>query len=294
MFSVDASGPVVVIEARTRSRVPAGCSGCGVVSDWIHSRYVRHLADAAIGGHPVRVDLSVRRLYCENASCPKVTFAEQVPGLTVRYQREQLPLVGVPACFQTFSDTARKARERGAPCPACATARAETAAEERVVVSSEHWIAVVPFAARRPYEVHVLARRHVPDLTALERAERAELALIYRAVLGCFETVADSPLPYMALWFQASAGPHGRDLTHLHAQVFSDRYSSSQVRGRPQVNGGGRCGRERGGAGAGGERSSGGVPFVMNNGIEAFSPPLQQMGFGHFSAGNPLPPLRAS
>ncbi|MET8631158.1 ISL3 family transposase, partial [Kitasatospora sp. NPDC004669] len=25
--------------------------------------------------------------YCENSACPKVTFAEQVPGLTVRYQR---------------------------------------------------------------------------------------------------------------------------------------------------------------------------------------------------------------
>ncbi|MFE8990760.1 hypothetical protein ACFYMI_23580 [Streptomyces collinus] len=53
----------------------------------MHSRYVRHLADAALGGQPVRIDLSVRRLYCENSACPKVTFAERVPGLTVRYQR---------------------------------------------------------------------------------------------------------------------------------------------------------------------------------------------------------------
>ncbi|MGW7198505.1 hypothetical protein [Streptomyces chryseus] len=29
----------------------------------------------------------MRRLYCENPDCPKVTFAEQVAGLTVRYQR---------------------------------------------------------------------------------------------------------------------------------------------------------------------------------------------------------------
>ncbi|WP_405786562.1 ISL3 family transposase [Streptomyces sp. NBC_00029] len=48
---------------------------------------------ATIGDRPLyeakprRVDLSVRRLYCENTTCPKVTFAEQVPGLTVRYQR---------------------------------------------------------------------------------------------------------------------------------------------------------------------------------------------------------------
>ncbi|MGW6472893.1 ISL3 family transposase [Streptomyces nigra] len=36
---------------------------------------------------PVVIDLSVRRLYCENSDCPKTTFAEQVTGLTVRYQR---------------------------------------------------------------------------------------------------------------------------------------------------------------------------------------------------------------
>ncbi|MDX3315040.1 hypothetical protein P1S61_39495 [Streptomyces sp. ME08-AFT2] len=33
------------------------------------------------------IELSVRRLNCENTACVKVTFAEQAPGLTVRYQR---------------------------------------------------------------------------------------------------------------------------------------------------------------------------------------------------------------
>ncbi|MFJ4567837.1 ISL3 family transposase [Streptomyces caelestis] len=86
-MSVDVAGPFVVVSARTRSRSPAGCTGCGALSAWVHSRYVRHLADVALGGRPVRIDLSVRRLYCENSACPKLTFAEQVPGLTVRYQR---------------------------------------------------------------------------------------------------------------------------------------------------------------------------------------------------------------
>ncbi|MDT9701845.1 transposase family protein [Streptomyces sp. P17] len=77
---------VVVITARTRDG-PAACTGCGQSSDWLHSRCQRHIADEAVGGRPVRIDLTVRRLYCENANCPKVTFAEQVDGLTVRYQR---------------------------------------------------------------------------------------------------------------------------------------------------------------------------------------------------------------
>ncbi|HET6352882.1 transposase family protein [Streptomyces sp.] len=87
VFSVELSDAVVAVRARTRSGVPAGCTGCGQLSAWCHSRYVRRLADVTVGGRPLRIDLSVRRLYCENATCPKKTFAEQVPGLTVRYQR---------------------------------------------------------------------------------------------------------------------------------------------------------------------------------------------------------------
>jgi transposase len=85
--SVNTAGPVAVIHARTRAQTPGSCSGCGSASDWIHSRYVRQLADTAVGGRPVRIELLVRRLYCENRSCPKKTFVEQVDGLTVRYQR---------------------------------------------------------------------------------------------------------------------------------------------------------------------------------------------------------------
>ncbi|MGW1616440.1 ISL3 family transposase [Streptomyces sp. NPDC002285] len=87
IVSVDATGPRVTVRSRTRDEVPARCTGCDVSSSWVHSRYVRHLADSALGGRPVRIELSVRRLYCENAVCPKVTFAEQTDGLTVRYQR---------------------------------------------------------------------------------------------------------------------------------------------------------------------------------------------------------------
>ncbi|MGW8375412.1 ISL3 family transposase [Streptomyces sp. ODS28] len=84
--SVEVADDVLVCTAHTRE-APVACPGCGAVADWEHSRYVRHVADEAVGGRPVRIDLSVRRLYCENPQCVKVTFVEQVDGLTVRYQR---------------------------------------------------------------------------------------------------------------------------------------------------------------------------------------------------------------
>ena len=49
--------------------------------------------------------------------------------------------------------------------------------------AGEHWTAFVPFAARWPIEVHLLPHRHVPDLAALDDAERAELAVLYRRLL---------------------------------------------------------------------------------------------------------------
>ncbi|WP_420802789.1 transposase family protein [Streptomyces adustus] len=67
--------------------VPKVCPGCGQVSDRVHSRNARHVADKAVGGRPVVIDLSVRRLYCEWPDCPKATLVEQVEELTERYQR---------------------------------------------------------------------------------------------------------------------------------------------------------------------------------------------------------------
>jgi hypothetical protein len=73
----------------------------------VHSRYVRHVADEAVGGRPVVIDLSVRRLYCENPACPKTTFVEQIAGLTERYQRRTPALRRVVAVALAGSAGAR-------------------------------------------------------------------------------------------------------------------------------------------------------------------------------------------
>jgi transposase len=87
VHDVQVDADLVRVMAQTREGVAVPCPGCGNSSDWRHSRYVRHVADEALGGRRVVIDLSVRRLYCPNPACPKATFVEQVPGLTVRYQR---------------------------------------------------------------------------------------------------------------------------------------------------------------------------------------------------------------
>lgn len=72
--------------ARTREAEVA-CPGCAIVSNRVHSTYGRCLADTPVGDRPVAIELTVRRLYCENVRCPRRTFTEQVKGQTVRYGR---------------------------------------------------------------------------------------------------------------------------------------------------------------------------------------------------------------
>jgi zinc-finger of transposase IS204/IS1001/IS1096/IS1165 len=93
---VQVTAEAVVIFARPGA-AGAACPWCGTWSARVHSRYGRRLADGAAGGRPAVICLTVRRLVCGNPGCAAVTFAEQVDGLSGRYLRRSLPLLGLLA-----------------------------------------------------------------------------------------------------------------------------------------------------------------------------------------------------
>jgi transposase len=91
---IEPAGAGVVIEARPAA-AGAACPACGAWSSRVHSGYVRRLGDGPLGGRPVVIRLAVRRFFCGNPACATVTFAEQVDGLSARYLRRSLPLLGL-------------------------------------------------------------------------------------------------------------------------------------------------------------------------------------------------------
>lgn len=99
---------------------------------------------------------------------------------------------------------------------------AERRAATRVVLAGEHWTAYVPAAARWPVEVHLAPHRDVPDITALDDAERDELSHVYLELLRRADRyfAGVTALPYIAGWHQAPVGPD-RELGRLHLQLFS-------------------------------------------------------------------------
>lgn len=105
----------------------------------------------------------------------------------------------------------------------------ETAGETRVVAQNEHWVAFVPFAARWPVEVHLYPKRQVPDLPALNDAERESLATLYLEVLRRMDGIFDDTMPAISAWHQAPVRI-GRDDYWLHLEVFSIRRAVGKLK----------------------------------------------------------------
>ena len=135
----------------------------------------------------------------------------------------------VPPRFYKVGEALRHHRERTGRCLQCDLLEAEIADGTRVVTASDHWVAYVPFAARWPYEIRLVPRRHVADLPGLDDAERDDLASIYLRVLQAFDGLFDTPTPYISGWQQA---PVRRDRAewHLAAEIFTIRRAPGKLK----------------------------------------------------------------
>jgi UDPglucose--hexose-1-phosphate uridylyltransferase len=100
---------------------------------------------------------------------------------------------------------------------------------ERVLIRGEHFTVFVPFAARWPVEVHMLAHRQVPDFAATSDAERQEIALLYRRIVRAIDVLYETPTPYIAAWHQAPVAV-GRDSVRLMLQVTSPRRAADKLK----------------------------------------------------------------
>jgi transposase len=90
---VPGTSTITVVMTTTRDRV--ACPGCGHLTDRVHSRYARTLADLPWNGHQVRLRLHTRRFFCSDRQCAVRVFTERLPGLAERYARRTIRLTNL-------------------------------------------------------------------------------------------------------------------------------------------------------------------------------------------------------
>ena len=82
--AIDCDSLCMVLRAAGASSV---CPRCRVRSFRIHSRYLRRLVDLPWEGVPVRIELQVRRFFCDSVDCEQRIFTERLPRTVAKYGR---------------------------------------------------------------------------------------------------------------------------------------------------------------------------------------------------------------
>src|SRR5438105_13156858 len=128
----DVAAQITLEVAATPARVP--CPLCHVQTTRVHSRYTRTVADGPWGTYAVRLQVRVRKFFCDHPACPRQIFTERLPPVVAPWARRTLRLAQhlsalglalggqagarLAACFQWRTDPDTLLRlVRAAPTP---------------------------------------------------------------------------------------------------------------------------------------------------------------------------------
>ena len=116
-----------------------------------------------------------------------------------------------------------EADDRLGGCAPCALLCAELEDRRRLIYENERVLAYVPYAARWPYEVHVVLREHRPSLLDCDGEELGMLANALQMLVRAYDALFDRPFPYVMVVHQApttfgppTAAPSG----HVHVEFY--------------------------------------------------------------------------
>jgi UDPglucose--hexose-1-phosphate uridylyltransferase len=105
----------------------------------------------------------------------------------------------------------------------------EVADGSRIIARTELFTAFVPFAARWPVEVHIYPNRFVHNLIELTDEELTGFAQIYLDVLGRFDRMYPTPLPYISALHQYADTDEQRE-GYFHVELMSVRRSATKLK----------------------------------------------------------------
>jgi UDPglucose--hexose-1-phosphate uridylyltransferase len=149
-------------------------------------------------------------------------------GVTLHHPHGQLYAYPfVPPVISAELVQFKRYRDEHAGCLLCAM-RAEDVTAGRSIDDSPSVTTLIPFAARYPYEAHLVPKRHVRSLTELDAQERRDLARSLRRLVRGYDRLFERPFPYVMAIHQA---PHRDDSDyHLHVEFYPPMRSESKLK----------------------------------------------------------------
>jgi UDPglucose--hexose-1-phosphate uridylyltransferase len=156
----------------------------------------------------------------------------EVIGVTLQHPHGQIyAYPEIPPRARLELETARTHQRAHGTCVLCDVVGRERADAVRIVETNESFVAFVPFAARFPYEVHIVARRHAASLLDLSDPERRALADLLKVVLQAYDRLFGFPLPYVMAMHQApNDDGEWQSVSHFHMEFMPPHRTATKLK----------------------------------------------------------------
>ncbi len=152
-------------------------------------------------------------------------------GVTLHHPHGQIyAFPFVPPVQEKELSAIRAHGEKTGRCLICDIVREEEADGSRIVAETDSFLAVIPFYARYPYEVHVFAKEHKNSLIELDEILEWDLARMLKLVMVKYDNLFGFSLPYMMTMHQAPTGGKYRGEGHLRIEFYPLHRSANRLK----------------------------------------------------------------
>lgn len=115
-------------------------------------------------------------------------------------------------------------------CLHCDVLAEEQKDGRRIVAENEHFVAIIPFYARYPYEIHLYAKGHLRSLLDFGAAERQAFAHMLKTVMRKYDGLFGFSLPYMMVMHQQPTDGKEHPGSHFHVEFYPPNRTAQKLK----------------------------------------------------------------
>lgn len=194
------------------------------------------LAELPVGHIQKLVALWTAR-YRELGSRPEIEYVfefenkGEVTGVTMPHPHGQIyAFPFIPPRVRIELDSARAHWDRHGTCLFCDIIKAERADGRRVIGENRGFLAVLPFYARWPFEVHLFAKRHLLSFAEFTEPEQKDFAALLKLVLLKYDHLYGFSFPYVMVIHQAPTDGGDHASYHFHVEFYPPHRSKTKLK----------------------------------------------------------------
>ena len=120
--------------------------------------------------------------------------------------------------------------EQTGGCLICDIQSEEQADGRRIVAENDSFVALLPFFARWPYEIHFYSRRHFQALTDMSVAEQRDLAAMLKMILVAYDKLFAISFPYMMVMHQRPSDGGVYGAYHFHIEFYPPLRAANRLK----------------------------------------------------------------